>query len=125
MVLVATGVVPEAGLAKAAGLDLGAEGAVSINKNMQTSDTDIYSAGDCADCLSIVTGKKIWLPLALTANRGGRLAADNMMGEDSPFNGIAGTAVFKVFDYEVAKTGITFEQAKAAGFEPVYKGHWG
>ncbi len=121
MVLVAIGVVPEAELAKAAGLELGAEGAVSINKNMQTSDPDIYSAGDCADCLSIVTGKKIWLPLALTANRGGRLAADNIMGEDAPFNGIAGTAVFKVFDYEVAKTGITVEQAKAAGYDPVYK----
>jgi NADPH-dependent 2,4-dienoyl-CoA reductase/sulfur reductase-like enzyme len=121
LVLVAVGGSPEAELAESAGLALGASGAVSIDRNMQTSEPDIYSAGDCADCLSIVSGEKIWLPLALTANRGGRIAADNMMGNPQKFNGIAGTAVFKVFDLEVAKTGLNFAEAEAAGLNPVYK----
>ncbi|MBI9108016.1 MAG: FAD-dependent oxidoreductase [Spirochaetales bacterium] len=121
LVLIAVGVKPESSLAAEAGIELGASGAVSIDRNMQTSVSGIYSAGDCADTLSIVSGGKIWLPLALTANRGGRLAADNMMGERQDFNGIAGTAVFKVFDIEVAKTGLTISEAEVAGFNPVYK----
>ena len=121
MVLLAIGVRPESGLASDAGLELGASGAVSIDKTMRTSDSDIFAAGDCADCLSIVSGKKIWLPLALTANRGGRLAADNMLNDEQLFNGIAGTGVFKVFDLEVARTGLTVAEAEAAGFNPVYK----
>jgi len=121
LVLLAVGVKPESGLASDAGIELGASGAISIDRNMQTSAPDVFSAGDCADCLSVVSGKKIWLPLALTANRGGRLAADNMMGDRQSFNGIAGTAVFKVFDVEVAKTGLTLGEAAASGFEPVYK----
>jgi NADPH-dependent 2,4-dienoyl-CoA reductase/sulfur reductase-like enzyme len=121
MVLLAIGVKPESGLAAAAGLELGASNAVSIDKTMRTSDPDIFAAGDCADCLSIVSGEKIWVPLALTANRGGRLAADNMLGDEQLFNGIAGTGVFKVFDLEVARTGMSVEEASAAGFSPVYK----
>lgn len=121
MVLLSIGVTPEAGLAEDAGINLGVSGAVSIDRNMQTSAPDVYSAGDCADCLSIVTGEKIWLPLALTANRGGRIAADNMLGDSPEFNGIAGTAVFKVFDLEIAKTGLNFAEAEAAGLNPVYK----
>ncbi len=121
MVLVAVGVKPESRLAAAAGLDLGADGAVSIDANMRTSAADVFAAGDCADITSVVSGRKIWLPLALTANRGGRVAADNMMGEPVAFRGIAGTAVFKVFNLEIAKTGLTMKEAEDAGFKPVYK----
>ncbi|HAK47070.1 MAG TPA: pyridine nucleotide-disulfide oxidoreductase [Spirochaeta sp.] len=121
MVLFAIGVKPESKLAADAGLELGAAGAVSIDKTMRTTDADIFAAGDCADALSIVSGQKVWLPLALTANRGGRLAADNMLDDEQLFNGIAGTGVFKVFDIEVARTGLSVEEAETAGFEPVYK----
>ena len=121
MVLFSIGVKPASELAEAAGLELGAAGAVSIDSSMRTSDPDIFAAGDCADAVSIVSGRKIWLPLALTANRGGRLAADNMLGDQQLFKGIAGTGVFRTFDMEVARTGLSVEEARAAGFEPVYK----
>ena len=121
MVLFAIGVRPESGIAADAGLELGAGGAVAIDQTMRTSDPDIFAAGDCADALSIVSGQKVWIPLALTANRGGRLAADNMLGDEQLFKGIAGTGVFKIFDLEVARTGLSVEEAEAAGFEPVYK----
>ncbi len=121
MVLLAIGVKPEAGLASDAGLELGAGGAVSIDKTMRSSDPDIFAAGDCADNRSIISGQKVWIPLALTANRGGRIAADNMLGKEQFFEGIAGTGVFKVFDLEIARTGLSVSEAEAAGFEPVWK----
>ena len=121
IVLLAIGVQPVSGLAADAGLELGASGAVAIDRTMRTSDPEIFAAGDCADNYSIVSGQRVWIPLALTANRGGRIAADNMLGDQQFFNGIAGTGVFKVFDLEVARTGLSLEEAEAAGFDPVYK----
>ncbi len=121
MVLLAIGVKPESELASDAGIELGASGAVAIDMNMRTSDPDIFAAGDCADNVSIISGRKIWIPLALTANRGGRIAADNMLGDEQLFRGIAGTGVFKAFNLEIARTGLSLEEAEDAGFEPVYK----
>jgi len=118
LVLVAVGVTPNSDIAAAAGIDLGPAGAVSINRRMQTSQPRIYAAGDCADAYHVVTGKKVWIPLALRANRAGWAAADNVIGEVKELPGIAGTAVFKTFEMEVARTGLTVDEAAAAGFAP-------
>ncbi|MBI9102843.1 MAG: FAD-dependent oxidoreductase [Spirochaetales bacterium] len=120
MVLVAMGVIPAAKIAGDAGLKLGPGGSIHVDNFMKTSDPSIWSAGDCADARDIVSGKDTWIPLALTANRGGRIAADNILGDAAEFKGIAGTSVFKVFDLEVARTGLSMEEAEAAGFDPVY-----
>ncbi len=120
LVLIAMGVNPAAEIGEAAGLELGPGGSIHINKFMKTSDPSIWSAGDCADARHIVSGKDTWIPLALTANRGGRIAADNILGDRAEFTGIAGTAVFKVFDLEVARTGLSMKEAAEAGFTPVY-----
>lgn len=119
MVIASMGVVPNSEIAEKAGLELGPAKAIRTNTFMQTSDPDIYTAGDCACARHIITQKCVWIPLALTANRGGRTAAKNIMGEKSEFPGILGTAVFKVFDYEVARTGFNLNEAKEAGFDPV------
>jgi NADPH-dependent 2,4-dienoyl-CoA reductase/sulfur reductase-like enzyme len=86
---------------------------------LRTSNADIYAAGDCADAYHVVTGQKTWIPLALRANRAGWAVADNVLGERVELQGVAGTAVFKVFDLEVARTGLSVEEARKAGFEPV------
>jgi NADPH-dependent 2,4-dienoyl-CoA reductase/sulfur reductase-like enzyme len=86
---------------------------------MCTSDPDIFAAGDCADAYHVVTGKKTWIPLALWANRSGRAVADSMLGKEVRLSGVAGTAVFKVFDLEVARTGLNASEAASAGFDPV------
>ncbi|MDY6855498.1 MAG: FAD-dependent oxidoreductase [Thermodesulfobacteriota bacterium] len=119
MVLIATGVRPAYELAVRAGLELGPSNSISVNRCMQTSDPDIYAAGDCADAYHMVTGEKVWIPLALRANRSGWAAGDNMTGKESIVDGIVGTAVFKVFDLQVARTGLNIEQAKKAGFNPL------
>ena len=118
MVLVAVGIQPNSELAAAAGLDLGVKNAIAVNKKLQTSNKNIYAAGDCADAYHVVTGEKTWIPLALRANRAGWAVADNICGKSVELPGIAGTAVFKVFDLEVARTGLTMDEAKRHGFEP-------
>jgi len=118
MVLVAVGITPNSALADQAGLDLGPGKSIAVDRRLQTSDRNIYSAGDCADAYHVVTGQKTWIPLALRANRAGWAAADNVCGETVELEGVAGTAVFKVFDLEAARTGLTTEEAASSGFTP-------
>ncbi len=119
MVLVATGVLPNSRMADEAGLETGISQSISTDRNLRTSDPAIYAAGDCADAFHVVTGKKTWIPLALRANRAGWAAADNICGKPVELPGIVGTAVFKVFDLEVARTGLSIQEAGDAGFSPV------
>ena len=117
MVLVATGVSPNSEIAAAAGIDLGPKKSIAVDNRLLTSDPHVYAAGDCSDAIHVVTGKKTWIPLALRANRAGWAAADNVCGRDVALPGVVGTAVFRVFDLQVARTGLNREEAVAAGFE--------
>jgi NADPH-dependent 2,4-dienoyl-CoA reductase/sulfur reductase-like enzyme len=67
----------------------------------------------------VVSGQKVWIPLALRANRAGWAVADAVLGHAVELPGVAGTAVFKVFDLQVARTGLSVAEARAAGFDPV------
>ena len=118
MVLVAIGVRPNSELAAAAGLDLGPADAIAVDGHMRTSEVNIYAGGDCADAFHVVSGQRTWIPLALRANRAGWAVADHLCGQPIDLPGVAGTAVFKVFDMQVARTGLTVSEADAAGFQP-------
>lgn len=118
MVLVAAGVKPNSDLAARAGLELGPAGAIAVDNSLQTSDKNIYAAGDCADAYHVVTGEKTWIPLALRANRAGWAVADNVVGGTVRLPGVAGTAVFKVLDLQVARTGLSTAEAERFGFSP-------
>ncbi len=117
-VIVAVGVQPNNELAVQAGLELGADEAIAVDRSMLTSDPDIFSAGDCADAFHVVTGERTWVPLALRANRAGWAVADHLSGREVSIQGVAGTAVFKVFGLEVASTGLSALDAEKAGFSP-------
>ena len=119
MVLVAIGVRPNTKLAKDAGLEIGETGAIKVNEYLQTSDPSIYAGGDCVENKHIVTGKPIYVPLGSTANKHGRVIGDNVTGGKSIFPGVVGTTIFKVFDFNVAKTGLTEKQAIEMGYEPI------
>ncbi len=119
MVLFAIGIQPNSALAQSAGLSLGPDNAIAVDRMMKTSHDHIYAAGDCADAYHVVTGEKAWVPLALRANRAGWAVADNVLGGKNQLQGIAGTAVFKVFELQVARTGLNMKQAADAGFDPV------
>ena len=118
MVLIAVGIRPCSELAEKAGLILGPSKSIAVDKKMLTSDENIYAAGDCSDAYHVVTGQKTWIPLALRANRAGWAVADNVLGAGIEVEGVAGTAVYKVFDLEVARTGLSVEDAKKHSFEP-------
>jgi NADPH-dependent 2,4-dienoyl-CoA reductase/sulfur reductase-like enzyme len=115
LVIMATGVRPNSDLARAAGLRIGHTGAIWVDDRMCTSDPAIYAAGDCVEHYHLVLGENDWIPLATSANKGGRLAGDNMAGGDARFPGIVGTAIVKVFDYTMAITGLTEMEAKRSG----------
>ena len=118
MVLVSIGVQPNSKIAEETGIKLGAQNAVAVDRSMMTSHQDIYAAGDCADSYHVVTGLRTWIPLALRANRGGWAVADHLSGRGVALQGVAGTAVFKVFNLQVASTGLNLEEAGGAGFDP-------
>jgi NADPH-dependent 2,4-dienoyl-CoA reductase/sulfur reductase-like enzyme len=118
MVLVGVGVKPCSGLAAEAGLALGPENSIAVDRSLLTTDENIYAAGDCADAYHVVTGEKTWIPLALRANRSGWAVADNVTGSKVELPGVVGTAVFKVFQMEVARTGLSVREAEKSGFAP-------
>ena len=119
LVLVATGVRPNVTLAAAAGLRIGASGAIWVNQYQQTSDPTVWAAGDCSESYHRVLRKNTWIPLGTTANKQGRIAGANALGANTRFAGIVGTAGFQVFDLEVARSGLTLDKAREEGFEPV------
>ncbi|MCP4371580.1 MAG: FAD-dependent oxidoreductase, partial [Deltaproteobacteria bacterium] len=119
MVLVAIGITPNSNIAENAGIALSIKKSIAVDRRLKTSVENIYAAGDCADAFHIVTGQKVWIPLALRANRAGWAVADNVCEKDLQLPGIVGTAVFKVFELEVARTGLSAQEAQKAGFDPV------
>lgn len=117
LVIVSVGVAPNTKLAAEAGVALGIRGAISVDEFMATNVPDIYAAGDCAEAIFTVTGKKTYIPLGTTANKQGRIAGENAAGKKSTFDGIVGTAQTKVFDLEVARTGLSLLEAEREGLD--------
>ncbi|MDI3316983.1 MAG: FAD-dependent oxidoreductase [Bacillota bacterium] len=117
LVLVATGVRPNSELAAEAGIATGVRGAIRVDAEMRTSDPDVWAAGDCAESFHAVTGRPDWIPLGTTANKQGRIAGENAAGGHARFPGVAGTAIVKVFDLGVARTGLSLAEAQRAGLE--------
>lgn len=118
MILVAVGVQPNSGFTQSAQIALGPQGEIAVDRSLKTSQPHVWAAGDCADAYHVVTGQKAWIPLALRANRAGWAVADNVFGAHKQLDGIAGTAVFKVFDLQVARTGLNRREAEEHGFAP-------
>jgi len=119
MALMGVGIEPNSGIAAEAGLELGPSRAIAVDRTLRASDPDIYAAGDCADAFHVVTGQRVWVPLGLRANRGGYAVGDNVTGRHVELPGIVGSAVFKALDLEVARTGLSLQQAHEAGFNAV------
>jgi NADPH-dependent 2,4-dienoyl-CoA reductase/sulfur reductase-like enzyme/rhodanese-related sulfurtransferase len=115
VVIVGVGVRPEAKLAREAGLEVGTSGGVKVNSRLQTSDPNIWAAGDVIEVTHGVTGTPAVIPLAGPANRQGRIIADNICGRESHYRGTLGTAVVRVFDLTAAVVGANEAGLKAAG----------
>ncbi len=119
MVLMSLGIRPQVELARRAGLRIGETGAIWVNEKMETSVEGIYAAGDCAETTHLITGKRVWIPLGSTANKQGRVVGVNVCGGHATFPGVMGTTIFKAFEWNVAKTGLSLREAEKEGFRPV------
>ena len=115
MVVMAIGVAPETTLAKDAGIKLGIKGSIVVNDKMETSIPDVYAVGDAVQIKNFVTDKDTLISLAGPANKQGRIAADNICGGNSHYNGGQGSSVIKIFDMTAAATGINEKTAKLLG----------
>jgi NADPH-dependent 2,4-dienoyl-CoA reductase/sulfur reductase-like enzyme len=118
LVLVAAGVRPDTRLAAAAGVALGAGGAIAVDRGMRTSLPDVLAAGDCVTTYHRLLGNT-YLPLGTTAHKQGRVAGENALGGNREFAGSLGTQVVKVFDHAAACTGLRDQEATAIGLDPV------
>ena len=120
-VLLDVGVEPRVDLAEEVGLERGSTGGIAVDEFGRTSQPGIYAAGDCAEKRHAITGAPTHLPLALPANRAGRAVGTTVAtGDPTPVGEVLGTVVSKIFDLEVARTGILdHELAGEAGFAPV------
>ncbi len=118
IVCIGVGVTANAALAASAGLELGASGAISVDAEQRTSAPNVYAAGDCCEVLHRVSGRPVWLPLGQPAVRQGWIAGTNASGAQTParYAGVVGTNAVKVFDLEVARTGLSLAEAQAVGF---------
>jgi rhodanese-related sulfurtransferase len=117
LVLFSVGVRPELTLARQAGLAIGPSGGLQVDEFLCTSDKAIYAAGDMVEVEQLVSHRRVRVPLAGPANRQGRIAASNALGQARPYRGALGTSVVKVFDATAAMTGLSERAAREGGFD--------
>jgi len=115
LVVLGTGVEPNARLAAGAGIETGVKGAIRVNARQQTSVDGVWAAGDCAESFHLVSRQAVHVPLGTVANRQARVAGINLGGGYATFPGVVGTAVTKLCATEVARTGLNEWEAAAAG----------
>jgi NADPH-dependent 2,4-dienoyl-CoA reductase/sulfur reductase-like enzyme/rhodanese-related sulfurtransferase len=114
IVILAIGVRPEIGLAKAAGLEIGIRNGIKVDEFNRTSNKDIYAVGDAAEKTDALAGNATLVPLANLANRHGRVVSDHICGLPVRPVKTIGTAIVKVFDLMIATTGWNEKRLKAA-----------
>ncbi|MEU2747319.1 FAD-dependent oxidoreductase [Streptomyces collinus] len=122
VVVLGIGVRPETALAKAAGLPLGPHGGLLTDRSMRVrGHENIWAGGDCVEVLDLVSGQDRHIPLGTHANKHGQVIGTNIGGGYATFPGVVGTAVSKVCDLEIARTGLREKDAHRVGlrFESV------
>lgn len=117
LVIVAIGVVPDSFLAKQAGLKLGIKESIWVNDQMETSISNIYAVGDAVCISHFITKQPSVIALAGPANKQARIAADNICGIASHYQGSLGTSILKVFDLSVGFTGLNEQMAQFYAYE--------
>ncbi|MFE7894066.1 FAD-dependent oxidoreductase [Streptomyces sp. NPDC057412] len=120
VVVLGIGVRPETTLARAAGLPLGEHGGLLTDRSMRVrGHTDVYAGGDCVEVLDLVSGQERHVALGTHANKHGQVVGTNVGGGYATFPGVVGTAVSKVCDLEIARTGLREKDARRAGLRYV------
>jgi NADPH-dependent 2,4-dienoyl-CoA reductase/sulfur reductase-like enzyme len=117
LVVLGLGVTPNSSLAGDAGIEVGKTGAVAVDVRQRTNVDGVWAAGDCCEAFHLILRRPVHLPLGTVANKQGRVVGINIGGGYATFPGVVGTAVTKLCDTEVARTGLSEREAERAGFE--------
>jgi NADPH-dependent 2,4-dienoyl-CoA reductase/sulfur reductase-like enzyme len=117
LVVLGLGTRPAVGLAEAAGIELGRSGAIAVNPRLQTRQEGVWAAGDCVEARHLVSGEAVSYHLGTIANKQGRVCGINIGGGYATFPGVLGTAVSKVCDVEVARTGLSEAELAPLGLQ--------
>ncbi len=115
LVILGIGIRPNAELAEKAGIELGAGGAIQVNKRLETSVPHVWAAGDCAESFHLVKEEPVFIALGTVANKHGLVAGINISGGTMEFPGVLGTAITRFRDLEISRTGLSEKEAEAAG----------
>lgn len=115
IVILGIGVMPNSELAAEAGVGLGAKNAIKVDDHMRTSAANIWAAGDCAASVHRLSGQPTYIALGTVANKQGLVAGTNLAGGDLRFPGVMGTAVSKICQVEVARTGLQEKELHEIG----------
>jgi NADPH-dependent 2,4-dienoyl-CoA reductase/sulfur reductase-like enzyme len=119
IVVLGLGVRPSTTLAVAGGIPTGPSGGIRVDRRMGTDIEGVWAAGDCAEKFHRISRAPVSIALGTHANKEGRVAGINIGGGYATFPGVIGTAVTKVCELEVARTGLRESEAPGAGFEPL------
>ncbi len=120
LAVLAMGVKPNTDLAVESGLGLGPKGGILVNRYMQTSDPDIYAAGDCVEIMNRNTEKATYSPMGDLANIEGRAAGENaLLGNTVAFQGTYQTGICKIFNFNAGSTGLSEKTAKKSGITDI------
>jgi len=117
LVILGMGIRPNVKLAQKAGVPLGETGAIAVDDHMKAQIPGVWAAGDCVESLHLVSGKKVFIALGTVANKQGRIAGTNLGGGGARFPGVVGTAITKVGETEVARTGLSVREAEKLGLD--------
>lgn len=117
LVVLGLGVAPNSSLAADAGIEIGKTGAIAVDVRQRTGSDGVWAAGDCCEAFHLILRRPVHLPLGTVANKQGRVVGINIGGGYATFPGVVGTAVTKLCDTEVARTGLSERDATRAGFE--------
>ncbi len=117
LVVLGLGVRPASKLAADAGIAVGVTGGIVTDRRMATSVEGIWSAGDCVETFHRVSRRPVNIALGTHANKQGRVVGTNATGGYLAFPGVIGTAVTKLCDHEIGRTGLNEREAASAGFE--------
>jgi NADPH-dependent 2,4-dienoyl-CoA reductase/sulfur reductase-like enzyme len=120
IVVLGLGVRPNTALAAASGIPVGVTGGIPTDLRMRVIGAPgVWAAGDCVQTVHLISGQPVHAPLGTHANKQGRVAGINIGGGYATFPGVIGTAITKVCDLEVARTGLTEQEATASGYQYV------
>ena len=118
VVILSIGIRPNTGFLQDTGIEM-FKGTILVDDKMATNVADIYAAGDCAMVKNRLTGERQWSPMGSSANMEGRTLALALGGREVTYPGVIGTGVVKLPGLSGGRTGLSEEQAKAAGYKPV------